>query len=63
MADFVVSVVGDVLRHISVEILERSDVVRIAGVRIVIVIDLSAKLVVLLPKFRLDKLDRGGKPQ
>ena len=49
MADLVVSVVGDVLRHISVEILERSDVGRIARIRIVIVIDLSAKLIVLLP--------------
>ena len=62
MADLVVGVVGDVLRHVAVEILECGDVIRVSGIRIVIVVDLSAELVVLLPQISLDKLDRCRQP-
>ena len=61
MADFVISVVGDVLRHVPVEVLKRSDVCGVAGIRIIIVVHLPAKLVVLLPQIRLDKLNSGSK--
>jgi len=49
MADLVIGVVGDVLRHVPIELLERGDVGWVSGIRIVIVVDLSAELVVLLP--------------
>ncbi len=63
MTDFVVCVIGDVLWHVSVEIFERCDIVRVSGIGIVIVVNLSAELVVLLPQISLNKLDRRGKPQ
>ena len=57
MADLVVCVVRDVLRHVPVEILEGRDVGGVSGVRIVVVVHLSAELVVLLPQISLDKFD------
>jgi hypothetical protein len=56
VADLVVGVIGDVLRHIAVEVRQRGDVRRIATVH-------SSELVVLLPEVALDQLGRGEEPQ
>ncbi len=49
MAHLVVRVVGDVLRHVAVEVLKRRDVSGVFAVD-------AAELVVLLPEIRLDDL-------
>jgi hypothetical protein len=63
MADFVVGVVGDVLRHVGVEILECRDAGRVSGVRIIVVIYGSPKLVVLLPQVSFYELGSRSKSQ
>src|SRR5216683_7673606 len=54
MAHLVVRVVGDVLRHVAVEVLKGRDVSGVSAVD-------AAELVVLLPEIRLDDLRRGEK--
>ena len=51
MAELVVGVVGDVLRHVAVEVLQRRHVGRVTAVH-------AAELVVLLPEVALDQLNR-----
>jgi len=63
MADLVIGVVGDVLRHVSIELLKRVYVSRVSSIRVVIVVDRSAELVVLLPQIGLDKFDCRGKSE
>jgi len=56
VADLVVGVVGDVLRHVAVKVLKRSDVSGVAAID-------AAELVVLLPEIGLDDLRCGEKLQ
>ena len=56
MAELVVGVIGDVLRHVAVEVRERGHVRRVAAVH-------STELVVLLPEVALDELRRGEESQ
>jgi hypothetical protein len=56
VAALVVGVVGDVLGHVPVEVLERRDVGGVAAVH-------AAELRVLLPQVGLEQLRRGQEPQ
>jgi hypothetical protein len=63
VAELVVGVVVDVLRHVAVEVEDRRGVERIAAApRHFSVLD-ATELVVLLPEVALDDLDRGQEPQ
>ena len=56
MAQFIVGVIGNVLRHIAIEIAECGDVGRIAALD-------SSQFVVLLPQISLDEFDCRREPQ
>src|SRR3984893_19122712 len=56
VAYLVVGVIGDVLRHVAVKVLQRSNVGLVSAVY-------TSELVVLLPEIGLDELRRGEKPQ
>src|SRR5207244_6827133 len=56
VAYLVVGVVGDVLRHVAVKVLQRSNVGLVSAVY-------TSELVVLLPEIGLDELRRGEKAQ
>ena len=56
MAELIVGVVGNLLRHVTIEVRQRCHVGRIAAVD-------STELVVLLPQIALDQLYRGEEPQ
>jgi len=56
VADLIIGVVGDVLEHVAIELLQSGRVARRNCVD-------ASKFVVLLPQFGLDDLCRGQKPE
>jgi hypothetical protein len=63
VADLVVGVVGNILRHIAIEILQRGNISWIPGIGIVVMIYDASEFVILLPQIGLNELDRCGGPQ
>lgn len=58
MADFVIGVVGDILRHVAIEVLERGDVCGISWIWLIVFIYRASELIVLLPEIGLYEFDR-----
>jgi hypothetical protein len=63
VADLVVGVIGNILRHIAIEILQGGNIRWIPGIGIVVMIYDASEFVILLPQIGLNELDRCGEPQ
>ncbi len=57
MADFVIGVVGDILRHVAIKVLKRSDVCWVSRIWLIVLIYRASELVVLLPEIGLYEFD------